>query len=32
MLRAHWHKPAPSNLADAWLHGTDDLDDFEVPF
>jgi hypothetical protein len=32
MIRAHWHKPGPADLADAWLRGTDDLDAFEVPF
>jgi hypothetical protein len=32
MIRAHWYKPAPAELANAWLHGTDDLDAFEVPF
>jgi hypothetical protein len=32
MIRAHWYKPAPAELANAWLDGTDDLDAFEVPF
>ncbi|MBP9167482.1 MAG: hypothetical protein KBG48_08850 [Kofleriaceae bacterium] len=32
MIRAHWHKPGPADLADAWLRGTDDFDAFEVPF
>jgi hypothetical protein len=32
MIRAHWHKPGPADLANAWLRGTDDLDAFEVPF
>lgn len=30
MIRAHWHKPAPPDLANAWLRGHDDADAFEV--
>jgi hypothetical protein len=32
MIRAHWHKPGPAELANSWLYGTDDIDAFEVPF
>ncbi|MBP8810883.1 MAG: hypothetical protein KBG48_08790 [Kofleriaceae bacterium] len=32
MIRAHWHKPGPAELANSWLYGTDDIDAFEAPF